>query len=56
MLNIFSGLHRILNKEISNGREELKEMFNILTHQGNENQNNSEILILHLSEWLQQKP
>jgi hypothetical protein len=34
----------ILNKEISNGRGTLKEMFNILNHQVNANQNHSEIL------------
>ena len=27
-------------------------MFKVLSHQGNANQNNSEIFILHLSEWL----
>jgi hypothetical protein len=35
---------RILNWGISNGREAPKEMFNILSHQGNANQNNPEIL------------
>ena len=34
---------KILKREISNGQEALKEMFNILSHQGNANQNNSEI-------------
>ena len=34
---------RILNRKISNGRKTLKEMFNILGHQRNENQNDSEI-------------
>jgi hypothetical protein len=36
-------LNRILNRGISNGWEALKEMFNILSHQGNANQNNFEI-------------
>ena len=35
---------RVLNKRISNGQKTLKEMFNTLSHQGNENQNNFEIL------------
>jgi hypothetical protein len=30
-------------------------MFNIITHQGIENQNDSKISILHLSEWLRSK-
>ena len=34
---------KILNRRIFNGREALKEMFNILSHQGNANQNHSEI-------------
>jgi hypothetical protein len=34
---------RILNRGNSNGWEETKEMFNILSHQGNANQNNPEI-------------
>jgi hypothetical protein len=34
---------RILNTGILNGREALKEMFNILSHQGNVNQNDPEI-------------
>jgi hypothetical protein len=34
---------RILNWGIPNGLEALKEMFNILSHQGNANQNNPEI-------------
>ena len=34
---------RMLNKGILNGREALKEMFNILSHQGNANQNNAKI-------------
>jgi hypothetical protein len=33
-----------LNKEIPNGQETLKEMFNTLSHQGNASQNDSEIL------------
>jgi hypothetical protein len=34
---------RIHNRGISNGREALKEMFQVLSHQGNANQNNPEI-------------
>ena len=34
---------RILNRGISNGLNALKEMFNILSHQGNVNQNVPEI-------------
>jgi hypothetical protein len=34
---------KILNGGISNGRETLKAMFNILSYQGNANQNDSEI-------------
>ena len=34
---------RILNRGISNGREALKEMFKVLSHQRNANQNSSEI-------------
>ena len=34
---------RILNGGISNGLDVPKEMFNILSHQGNANQNNPEI-------------
>jgi hypothetical protein len=34
---------KILNRGISNGQEAFKEMFNILSHEGNTNQNNSEI-------------
>jgi hypothetical protein len=33
----------ILNRGISNGWEALKEMFKVLGHQGNANQNNSEV-------------
>jgi hypothetical protein len=33
----------IFNRGISNGQEVLKEMFGILNHQRNANQNNSEI-------------
>ena len=32
---------RILNRGISNGGETLKEMLNVLSHQGETNQNNS---------------
>jgi hypothetical protein len=34
---------RILNRGILNGQEAPKEMFNIFSHQGNANQNDSEI-------------
>ena len=34
---------RFLNRSISNGGEALKEMFNILSHQGNANKNDPEI-------------
>jgi len=34
---------RILNSGLSNGWEVPKEMFNILSHQGNASQNNPEI-------------
>lgn len=34
---------RILNKEISNGQEALKEVLNNLRHQGNANQSDTEI-------------
>jgi hypothetical protein len=33
---------RILNRQISNGQETLKEMLSIISHQGNANQNDSE--------------
>ena len=36
-------LNRILNRGISSDEEVLKEMFNILSHQGYTNQNNPEI-------------
>ena len=35
---------RILSKGIPNTQEAFKEMLNVLSHQGNENQNYSEIL------------
>jgi hypothetical protein len=35
--------HRILNKGILNGQEILKEMFSVLSDQGNANQNDPEI-------------
>jgi hypothetical protein len=31
----------ILNREISNAQETIKEISNVLSHQGNANQNNS---------------
>ena len=34
---------KILKREISNGQEALKEMFKVLSHQGNVNQNGPEI-------------
>jgi hypothetical protein len=39
----YSSKQRILDRGISNGQEALKEMFNLLSCQGNSNQNNSEI-------------
>jgi hypothetical protein len=45
--NLKMGPNRILNRDISNGQETLKEMFSILSHQKNANQanqNNFEIL------------
>ena len=45
---------RIFNKGISNGWEILKEMFSILSHLANANQNDRDS-ILHLSEWLRSK-
>jgi hypothetical protein len=41
-----------LNRENLKGPETPKEMFNILSHQGNTNQNNPEIPTSHQSEWL----
>jgi hypothetical protein len=41
--NGYSAKQRILNWGISNGWEAPKQMFNILSHQGNANQNNPEI-------------
>ena len=35
---------RILSRVITNGQEALKEMFSVLKHQGNANQNDSERL------------
>jgi len=40
---VYGAKQRILIRRISNGQDELKEMFNILSHQKNANQNNSEI-------------
>jgi hypothetical protein len=37
--------HKILNREISNVQKALKEMFSVLNHQENANQNNSEVLL-----------
>jgi hypothetical protein len=34
---------RIYNRKNSNGQKSLKEMFNILSHQGNTNKNDPEI-------------
>ena len=39
----YASKQRILNRTISNGLEALKEMFIILSHQRNANQNDSEI-------------
>ena len=46
---------RILSRTSSNGAKTLKEMLNILNHQGNAYANNSEIQSLHSSEWLRSK-
>jgi len=35
----YTSKQRILNRGLSNGQEALKEKFNILSHQGNLNQN-----------------
>jgi hypothetical protein len=40
----YSAQQRILNREIASDPEILKEMFNVLSHQGNENQNKFDIL------------
>ena len=45
---------RILNRRISNDQKTLKEMLNILSQQGNANQNNSEVPS-YQSEWLRSK-
>ena len=45
---------KILKREISNGQEALKEMFNVLSHQGNANHNISEVL-LYPSEMVRSK-
>ena len=42
---------RILDKGISDGWEMFKEMFSVLSHHGNMNQNNPDS-ILQLSEWI----
>jgi hypothetical protein len=39
----------IFNREISNSQEALKEMFNVINHQGNANQSNFERVALHLT-------
>ena len=39
----YGAKQRILQKEISNGQEILKEIFKVLSHQGNANQNDPEI-------------
>ena len=39
----YRGKQRIHNRRISNGLEVLKEMFKVLSHQGNANQNDPEI-------------
>ena len=45
---------KILKREISNGQEALKEMVKVLSHQGNANHNNSEVL-LYPSEMVRSK-
>ena len=42
---------RILSIKISNGQKTLKELFSLLSHQGNANQN----ALRFQSEWLKQK-
>ena len=39
----YKAKQRILNKRISNGQEVPKEMFKVLSHQGNAIQNHAEI-------------
>jgi hypothetical protein len=46
---------RILNWGILDGQELPKEMFNILSHHGNANQNNPEISTSYQSKWLRWK-
>jgi hypothetical protein len=43
---------RSLNKGILNGQQPHKEMFKVLSQQGNANQNNSEVLSYNPLEWL----
>jgi len=50
----YRGQERILNRGILNVLKAPKEMFNILSHQENANQNNSESTS-HQSEWLRSK-
>ena len=40
----YSAKHRIFNRGITNGQEIHKEMFKVLSHQENPNQNNSKVL------------
>ena len=40
----YKAKQKILNRGIPNGQEALKEMFKVLSNQGNENQNDPEIL------------
>jgi Tfp pilus assembly protein PilN len=46
---------RILNRGVSNGRQAINEMLNILSQQGNANQNDPKISTLHQSERLRKK-
>jgi hypothetical protein len=39
----YKAKQRIHNRGLSNGQEALKEMFKVLSDQGNANQNNTEI-------------
>jgi hypothetical protein len=39
----YKAKQKFLNRGISKGRETPKEMLNVLSHQGNANQNNSEV-------------
>jgi hypothetical protein len=46
----FRGNQSFLNRGISKGREALKEMVNILSDQGNANQNDPEVYTNHIDQ------